>query len=158
MLLSVWLVGMLHFSCVANFIFFTSFCFLQVGQALHLEFLTDVMSHCLSSFARTKCDGKSGRGPLEKSALLMLFFMEALCPHLGTKLEIGGGTGSVMRSAMHNARLCMVIERDEEICAGHLTPFVDNYYKFSTHADLGGFGDIFGDDKGSLAFTGVSLD
>lgn len=140
---------------------FAPILFLQVGKTLGLDFSTEFLSHCLPLSARAKREGTSGgwRGPLEKSVPLILFFMEAFCPHSGSVLEIGGGTGSVMKAAMHSARLCMVIERDDEICTSHLIPFVDNYYKVSTNiAALGGFGDLLGDDEESLAVTGVPLD
>lgn len=86
----------------------------------------EVIGHYLPSSSRVRRNGKSGgwRGTLEKSSSHMLLFVEALCPREGTVLELGGGTGPAFKAAMHTGRGCLIVESDQEICEGYLSPLM----------------------------------
>lgn len=67
----------------------------------------------------------------------MLMFVEALCPRTGTILELGAGTGPILKASMHTGRGCLVIDNDEEICKDYLSPYIEEIYGTKRVADLG---------------------
>ncbi len=120
----------------------------------------EIINHYLPSSARIQRNGKSGgwRGMLERSVGHMLLFVEALCPITGTCLELGGGTGPLLKAAMHTSRGCLVMESDQEICEGYLSPLVHEYYDAPQVAELGDNDDSIDDVGNDLVVNDVPSD
>lgn len=127
---------------------------------LQQDLSSQVISHYMPSSSRAQRDGKSGgwRGALERSASHMLLFMEALCPPMGTVLEIGGGTGPVLKAAMHTGRGCMLIDNDKEICDVYLTPFIADFYGTPRMLKMKDHGASSSDDDSDFVLNEAPLD
>ncbi|MCO5587610.1 hypothetical protein L7F22_041559 [Adiantum nelumboides] len=132
----------------------------KVETLLQQNISSQIIGHCMPTLSRAQRDGKSGgwRGVLERSASYMLLFMEALCPPMGTVLEIGDGTRHVLKAAMHTGCCCMSIDDDKDICDAYLTPFIIDFYgnpRVSKMQDLGVFDS---DDDGDFVLNEAPLD
>ncbi|KAI5059199.1 hypothetical protein GOP47_0025518 [Adiantum capillus-veneris] len=132
----------------------------KVGRVLQQDLSMEIMIHYLPSSARTTRNGKSGgwRGMLERSVAHMLLYVEALCSKIGTCLEFGGGTWSLVKAAMHTFHGCLVMESDLEICEGYLSPFVQEYYGALQVAELGDNDDSIDDVGNDLVVNDVPSD
>ncbi|MCO5564165.1 hypothetical protein L7F22_017821 [Adiantum nelumboides] len=73
--------------------------------------------------------GKLGswRGFMEESPTFILMFLDFLSLSSATLLELGAGTGPLMRAALYTGRRCLVIDNDNELCDNLLTPYVKSY-------------------------------
>ncbi|MCO5574056.1 hypothetical protein L7F22_027833 [Adiantum nelumboides] len=132
----------------------------KVETLLQQDLSSQIIGHCMPTLSRAQRDGKSGgwRGVLERSASHMLLFMEALCPPMGTVLEIGGGTGPVLKAAMHTGRCCMSIDDDKDICDAYLTPFIADFYGNPTVSKMQDLGVSDSDDDGDFVLNEAPLD
>lgn len=103
------------------------------GQAIAYELKQSLdsymLTHYLPSSSRSKVVGKSGswRGFMEKSPTFILMFLDFLSSSSATLLELGAGTGPLMRAALHTGRRCLVVDNDKDLCDNLLTPFVKSY-------------------------------
>ncbi|KAI5059869.1 hypothetical protein GOP47_0024289 [Adiantum capillus-veneris] len=120
----------------------------------------EIISHYLPSSALTTRNGKSGgwRGMLERIVAHMLFFVEALCPKIGTCLELDGGTRPLLKAAMHTSRGCLVMESDLEICEGYFSRFVQEFYGAPQVVELGDSDDRIDDVGNDLVVYDVLSD
>ncbi|MCO5577491.1 hypothetical protein L7F22_031322 [Adiantum nelumboides] len=111
---------------------------LKVGTVLQQDLSCEIIGHYLPSSNRARRSGKSGswRGVLERSPSHMLMFIEALCPQTGTILELGAGTGPILKGSLHTGRGCLVIDNDKDICNDYLSPYIEEFYGTEKVTDL----------------------
>ncbi|MCO5572195.1 hypothetical protein L7F22_025946 [Adiantum nelumboides] len=103
---------------------------LKVGTVLQQDLSCEIIGHYLPSSNRARRSGKSGswRGVLERSPSHMLMFIEALCPQTCTILELGAGTGPILKGSLHTGHGCLVIDNDKDICNDYLSPYIEEFY------------------------------
>ncbi|MCO5610412.1 hypothetical protein L7F22_064648 [Adiantum nelumboides] len=132
----------------------------KVETLLQQDISSQIIGHCMPTLSRAQRDGKSGgwRGILERSASYMLLFMEALCPPMGTVLEIGDGTRPVLKAAMHTRCCCMSIDDDKDICDAYLTPFITDFYGNPRVSKMQDLGVSDSDDDGDFVLNEAPLD
>ncbi|MCO5547439.1 hypothetical protein L7F22_000888 [Adiantum nelumboides] len=111
---------------------------LKVGTVLQQDLSCEIIGHYLPSSNRARRSGKSGswRGVLERSPSHMLMFIEALCRQTGTILELGAGTGPILKGSLHTGRGCLVIDNDKDICNDYLSPYIEEFYGTEKVTDL----------------------
>ncbi|MCO5555628.1 hypothetical protein L7F22_009173 [Adiantum nelumboides] len=111
---------------------------LKVGTVLQQDLSCEIIGHYLPSSNRARRSGKSGswRGVLERSPSHMLMFIEALCPQTGTILELGAGTGPILKGSLHTGCGCLVIDNDKDICNDYLSPYIEEFYGTEKVTDL----------------------
>ncbi|MCO5553710.1 hypothetical protein L7F22_007236 [Adiantum nelumboides] len=111
---------------------------LKVGTVLQQDLSCEIIGHYLPSSNRARRSGKSGSwgGVLERSPSHMLMFIEALCPQTGTILELGAGTGPILKGSLHTGCGCLVIDNDKDICNDYLSPYIEEFYGTEKVTDL----------------------
>ncbi|MCO5596793.1 hypothetical protein L7F22_050863 [Adiantum nelumboides] len=101
-----------------------------IGRALQQSLDSYILKHFLPSSQRSKQVLNSGnwRGRIEKSVAFMLMFMEFLTTPNSTVLEVGAGTGPVLRACIHTGRWCLVLENDHNVVDNHLRSLIASYF------------------------------
>ncbi|KAI5073103.1 hypothetical protein GOP47_0011116 [Adiantum capillus-veneris] len=101
-----------------------------IGKELQQSLDSYILKHFLPSSQRSKQAGNLGswRGGIEKSLVFMLMFVEFLTASNSTVLELGSGTGPILRACLHTGRCCLGMENDHSIIENHLRPLIASHF------------------------------
>ena len=101
-----------------------------IGRELQQSLDIYILKHFLQSSQRSKQVHNSGswRGRIEKSVAFMLMFVKFLTTPNSTVLEIGAGTGPILRACIHTGRWCLALENDHSIVNNHLQSLIASYF------------------------------